>query len=48
MMSIQTADSELMLLEIRPSGGKLMSWRDFVNGRHVQPGDRFVGIEQVV
>jgi len=29
------------LLEIRPQGGRVMTWPDFVNGRHVQPGDRF-------
>ena len=29
------------LLEIKPQGGRLMTWPDFVNGRHVQPGDRF-------
>ncbi|MCG8409581.1 MAG: methionyl-tRNA formyltransferase [Phycisphaerales bacterium] len=42
VMSVQTLDSELAILEIKPAGGKLMSWRDYVNGRHVQPGDRFV------
>ncbi|MCP4249977.1 MAG: methionyl-tRNA formyltransferase [bacterium] len=29
------------LLEIKPQAGRLMTWPDFVNGRHVQPGDRF-------
>ena len=29
------------LLELKPQGGRLMTWPDFVNGRHVQPGDRF-------
>jgi methionyl-tRNA formyltransferase len=42
MLSVQAADGELELLEIKPAGGALMSWRDYVNGRHVQPGDRFV------
>ncbi len=27
--------------EIRPAGARLMTWRDFVNGRRVRPGDRF-------
>jgi len=47
MMSVQTADSELMILELKPAGGRLMAWRDFVNGRHVRAGDRFVPIEAV-
>jgi hypothetical protein len=35
----------LEILEIKPSGGSLMEWRDFVNGRHVKPGDRFAQID---
>ncbi|MHC4063614.1 MAG: methionyl-tRNA formyltransferase [Planctomycetota bacterium] len=31
------------LLEIKPQAGRVMPWPDFVNGRHVQPGDRFSG-----
>ncbi len=45
MMSVQTVDSELSILEIKPSSGKLMTWQDYVNGRHIQPGDRFLPIE---
>lgn len=44
MMSVQTTDGELAILEIKPSNGKLMPWPDYVNGRRVQPGDRFVPI----
>jgi methionyl-tRNA formyltransferase len=44
-MSIQCQDAELALLEIKPANGRLMEWRDFVNGRHVQPGDQFLSIE---
>ena len=29
------------VLEVKPASGRLMAWRDFVNGRHVRPGDRF-------
>lgn len=42
MMSVQCADAELSLLEIKPAGGRVMAWQDFVNGRHVAAGDRFV------
>ena len=45
MMSVQCLDAELALLQIKPAGGRLMDWRDFVNGRHVRAGDRFVPIE---
>lgn len=45
VLSIQVSDGELEILEIKPSGGRLMPWQDFVNGRHVAPGDRFVPIE---
>lgn len=45
MMSVQTVDSELSILEIKPASGKLMTWQDYVNGRHVQPGDLFLPIE---
>lgn len=29
------------ILEIKPQSGKLMTWRDFVNGRRAKPGDQF-------
>lgn len=45
LLNVRTADGELELLEVKPSGGSLMQWRDYVNGRHVKPGDRFLQIE---
>ena len=45
MMSVQTLDGELTVLEIKPESGKCMTWRDYVNGRHVRPGDRFIPIQ---
>lgn len=47
MMGVQVADREMMILELKPAGGRLMAWQDFVNGRHVRPGDRFVAIENM-
>jgi methionyl-tRNA formyltransferase len=38
---IGTGQGLLELLEVRPAGGRIMSWQDYVNGRRVQPGDRF-------
>lgn len=45
MLTMQVADGEVEVLEIKPSGSALMDWRDFVNGRHVKSGDRFLPIE---
>lgn len=45
MMRVQTADAELEILQVKPAGGRLMDWQDFVNGRHVREGDRFVPVE---
>lgn len=45
VLSVRAADGALEVLEIKPANGALMSWHDFVNGRHVAPGDRFLPIE---
>jgi methionyl-tRNA formyltransferase len=39
--SVTCVDGAIRILEIQPAGSRLMSWQDFTNGRHVQPGDRF-------
>ncbi len=38
---VAAAAGQIELLEIKPQGGRLMPWPDFVNGRHVRPGDWF-------
>ena len=35
-------DGYVEILEVKPSSGRHMSWADYVNGRHVAAGDRFV------
>ena len=45
VLSLQTAGGALEILEINPAGGALMEWRDFVNGRHIKPGDRFLPLD---
>jgi methionyl-tRNA formyltransferase len=35
-------DTRLQLLEVKPENSRLMSFEDFVNGRHLKPGDRFI------
>ena len=41
---LATGDGMLELLEIKPAGGKLMTWPDFANGRHLKAGDHFTRI----
>ena len=40
-LRVETADGALHITEIKPAGKRLMAWRDFVNGSHLQAGDRF-------
>lgn len=42
---IATADGYLEILEIKPDGARLMTFQDFVNGRHVRAGDRMEAVE---
>ncbi len=35
-------DTQLQILEIKPENSRLMSFADFINGRHIKPGDRFL------
>jgi methionyl-tRNA formyltransferase len=39
---VATSDGFLEILEIKPSSGRIMSWADYVNGRHVAPGDKMI------
>ena len=41
---VSAADGWIELLEIKPESGRLMTWQEFVNGRHVRAGDRFESI----
>ena len=38
---VAAGDGFVRIVEIKPASGRTMSWIDFVNGRHVSPGDRF-------
>ncbi len=40
--TVQAGEGRVRLLEVRPAGGKLMSYAAFANGRRVGPGDRLV------
>ncbi len=40
-LCVQTGVGRVRLLEVRPAGGKLMTFDAFAHGRHVAPPDRF-------
>jgi len=39
---VATDDAFIEILEIKPSSGRIMTWPDYVNGRHVAAGDQFL------
>ncbi|MBN1490402.1 MAG: methionyl-tRNA formyltransferase [Phycisphaerae bacterium] len=41
LYEVVTGQGTLELHVVKPAGGRAMAWQDFVNGRHVQPEDRF-------
>jgi methionyl-tRNA formyltransferase len=45
-LNIVCGRDALKITRIKPAGSSLMDFRDFVNGRDTQPGDRFVKIEK--
>lgn len=47
-LMVAAAEGTIQILELKPAGSKLMSWQDFVNGRHVKTGDRFVPVPEVL
>ena len=44
-LNIICGKDALKITKIKPSGSSLMDFKDFVNGRHSQPGDMFVKID---
>jgi methionyl-tRNA formyltransferase len=40
VLTVATTDGSLEIHSIQPAGKRVMSWQDFVNGRHVKPGER--------
>ena len=45
-LHVAVGDAFVELLEVKPSSGRLMTWPEYVNGRHVAPGDMFVAPER--
>lgn len=45
-LNIICGRNALKITKLKPAGSRLMSFKDFVNGRHCQPGDSFVKPEK--
>lgn len=41
-LSVATGKGRLVIRQIKPAGGRLMNWQDFVNGHRVSPGASFL------
>ncbi|MCJ7729713.1 MAG: methionyl-tRNA formyltransferase [Sedimentisphaerales bacterium] len=44
-LNVICGKNQLQIVQLKPENSRLMSFADFVNGRHVSPGDQFVKIE---
>ena len=44
-LNVICGQNALKIIKIKPAGSALMDFKDFVNGQHIQPGDKFVQIE---
>jgi methionyl-tRNA formyltransferase len=45
-LNVICGKDRLQIMQLKPENSRLMSFADFVNGRRVSPGDRFVKIEE--
>lgn len=45
-LNVVCGRDRLQIVQLKPENSRLMTFADFVNGRHVAPGDRFVKIEE--
>jgi methionyl-tRNA formyltransferase len=45
-LNVVCGKDRLQIMQLKPENSRLMSFADFVNGRRVSPGDRFVKIEE--
>ena len=45
-LNVICGQDRLQIMQLKPENSRLMSFADFVNGRHVSPGDIFIRIEE--
>jgi len=44
-LNVLCADGKLAIMKLKPAGAGLMTFRDFINGWHVRPGDRLMKVD---
>lgn len=44
VLTVATGQGTLEIQSLQPAGKRVMGWQEFVNGRHVQAGDRLEGL----
>jgi methionyl-tRNA formyltransferase len=47
-LNVVCGQNRLQIVRLKPENSRLMSFADFVNGRHVSPGDRFIKISDSI
>jgi methionyl-tRNA formyltransferase len=45
-LNVVCGENRLQIVQLKPENSRLMTFADFVNGRRILPGDRFVKIEE--
>ena len=45
-LNVACGADKLTILKLKPAGSALMDFKDFANGWHVHPGDKFVKVDQ--
>ncbi len=45
-LNVICGENRLQIVQLKPENSRLMTFADFVNGRRVSPGDRFISIER--
>jgi methionyl-tRNA formyltransferase len=45
-LNVVCGKDSLQIMQLKPENSRLMSFADFINGRRVSPGDRFIKIEE--
>lgn len=45
-LNVVCGNDRLQIMQLKPENSRLMTFADFVNGRRVSPGDRFMKIEE--
>ena len=44
-LNVVCGEGKLAIMRIKPAGSGLMTFKDFINGWHVSPGDRLAKVD---